>query len=302
VVEEGKGRNFPTRSFGGGVTVSDQKRMAKACQFYEQLLLYYPYSFRRHYGEMLALQFRDEYQDILKGKKPLRFVNFWVFVIIDFIRTFLKEHQEKWAQKANKDFFIVCAVAAGVIHLLLFLYGYFDVRHIFDNAWVIGVILGLFTVVFNLLTVVGFIKTSLKATFFRVFYGLILILAGYIIFEFGLSFIIVSTEWEWPIKIMNFQGRLIENEDRVFTYLIYCPYILAGIIGIGALVNRKWFPAMCLLAISLPMSIAIYLLYFQPLWLLDLSYIFSFAAYMLIGWWLKKETTPIRQPHRLRAA
>ena len=101
VVEEEKGRNFPTRSFGGGVTVSDQKRMAKACRTYGVLLRNYPASFRREYGDTLALHFRDEYRSAQAAGKRLALLRFWIFILFDFMRSLMMEVQEEVTNMVN---------------------------------------------------------------------------------------------------------------------------------------------------------------------------------------------------------
>jgi hypothetical protein len=274
------------------MTDSDLERTAQACRAYEVLLNFYPASFRLAYGDILVQHFRDEYRNALAAGKRLALLRFWVFILFDFLRSLLMEVQEEVVKMVKKNFFVFCAVAAGLVSLLQLLIGSRFI-HTTDKVDMWG----------QLLFWPLFLGCSSLALF-----GIAKATGSHVIFKIFSLFVLISAVSSLPIPSRNpsygWVGRpaftyLFNNEDRIFGYFMTAYLLLTAIITIVALVKKQWLPGGCLLAMSITMwvpnigySLSEDSFIVENTWNSDWYPLFlvvlSMAAWFTIAWWLNK--------------
>ncbi len=280
---------------------ADPKRMAQACRIYAALLRCYPLSFQQEYGDTVAQQFRDEYRDVAASEKPLSLFRFWMFIVFDFLHSFLREYQEEVARMVKKNFFVYCAIAAGLVTLLILPPTYQWFFH-YDklDMWS------------QLLFYPLFIGCGALASF-----GLATVSKSHLIFRVLPLILLAFAVSTIPIPVQNppygWVGRpaftfVYANEDRFLGRLLMAYFFLTMILCIAAFAKRKWLPGACLLAINLPMlipNLAYAISEDSPIveytWNRDWFTLFVVSVYLLawfgIAWWLKKESgeTPVQK-------
>ena len=222
----------------------DPKRTAQACRVYEALLRYYPISFQREYGGTLALQFKDEYCDVLANGEKFSLFRFWIFILFDFIHSLLAEVLEEVERMIKKNFFVFCAIAAGLATLLFLP---FSSKGIFINDKV--------DMWMQLLTWPLFLGCGALALF-----GIAKLTGSHLIFRIFSLIVLVYAISALPIPskdpVHGWVGRpaftyLIANEDGIFGYDVVAYLILTLIIALAAFAKRKWLPGGCLLVMNL---------------------------------------------------
>jgi hypothetical protein len=269
-----------------------ERRTAQACRTYGALLRYYPVSFQQEYGETLIQHFHDEYRNALAAGKRLALVRFWVFILLDFMHSLLREHQEEAVEMVKKNFFVFCAVAAGLVSLLQLLIGSRFI-HTTDKVDMWGQLL--------------FCPLFLGCTSLTLF-GIAKATGSHVIFRIFSLFVLISAVSSLPIPSRNatygWVGRpaityLFNNEDRIFGYFLTAYLLLSVIISIVALIKKKWLPGGCLLAMNLTLlipNVAYSLSENSPIventWNSDWYPLFIVILYVVgwfvIAWWLQK--------------
>ena len=104
------------------MTVSNQKRIKKACRIYEVFLNFYPSSFRQEYGELLSLQFREELVARLKDGKRFLLIRFWCFILFDVFCSSLEENRQEVMNMDSKkvsSYPVIAAVLTALAWLVI---------------------------------------------------------------------------------------------------------------------------------------------------------------------------------------
>jgi hypothetical protein len=284
------------------VTISDQKRMAKACRTYGALLRAYPASFRRDYDDILVQHFRDEYRHALASGKRFPLLHFWVFILFDFLRSLLMEVQEEVVKMIKKNFFVYSAIAAGMASLLwLFLIDApYTLKPYFlaESGWFLFFALGS-------LALFGILNATRSHLLFQILPVLML----------GSSFVFLPIPRQHSfLGTWGLLGSYLGMEEAKVIDIVLVSYlILIALTGILMLVKRKWLPGVVLVMMGIvPMGLTALVNWLYTIipsfgetedeWLLIFSVLLFSAAWFVIAWWLKKEREEISQPGRLEAA
>ncbi len=282
----------------------DPERTAQASRIYALLLKCYPVSFQQEYGDVLIRQFKDEHQDALAAGKQFSMLRFWWFIGFDFTSSLLMEIQEEVTKMMKKNFFVFCAIAAGLVTFILC----FPMRssHYFINrnvdVWAQYLIFPLF-IGSGALTLYGIAKVS----------GSHLIIKGVALIVLFFSASLLPKPYNdpgrgWvPRPIFKFlEGN---NEDRVLTYFFAAYFLLIGIVSIAAFTKKKWLPGGCLFAMIFPqfLSIAVSwcsidspfisnMIWYSD-WYPKLYFSLLIAAWFAIAWWFYQEDgkTPVQE-------
>ena len=280
--------------------LTDPERMAQACQTYIALLGLYPNSFQQEYSDILAQHFRDEYCEMQESGEPM--FRFWIFIIFDFIRSLLREHQEEMVKMVKKNFFVYSAIAAGIAALLwaFLVNGPYTMKPYFlaESGWFLFFAMGS-------LTLIGVAKATQSHLLFRMLP----------IFMLGASFVFLplprahsfKKTWDW------LGASLGMDEQKAIGFLLISYFIVIGIIGIIALVKRKWLPGITLLSmIVVPVGLTAFVNWLPMIipsmgskdndWVIILSVFLFTVAWFTIAWWLKKENERMTTPATLEAA
>jgi hypothetical protein len=283
----------------------DPERTAQACRFYGALLRAYPASFRRDYDDILVQHFRDEYRHALASGKRFPLLRFWVFILLDFLRSLLMEVQEEVVMMVKKNFYVYSAIAAGIFTPMMFFfrgakYNYID--HVLNIPYWFQILTQALFIGFGALALFGIAKAT----------------DSHFIFQLLSILVLISAVVLLPTPIFGGRGtgtvmsELNLNEDHVAPYIFLGYFVLTGIIAIVALLKRKWLPGVTLLMYFLPIPINIagnllqfdflFLVYGQPNWYSTLYIIFTGIAWFVIAWWLSRENKVASLPSVLEAA
>ena len=203
----------------------------------------------------------------------------------------------------KKNFFVFCAIAAGMATPLWFPMEYQSYVFTYDkfSMWVI-LILWPLSIGCGSLALLGIAK----------------VMESHLIFRVLTLFVLASAASSLPIPSLDpthgWVGRpaftyLYANEDRIFEYFTSAYYLLIGIVAIVAFVKRKWLPGGCLLAIILlvlPPKVAYCLsieIMLTSKWSNNmypwLYLSLSVTAWFTIARWLKMENETIAPPEAL---
>jgi hypothetical protein len=197
----------------------------------------------------------------------------------------------------KKNFFIYCAIAAGVVTLVLFNSLTYYLVDRWEDGWLIGWALMPSLQLFGALTLLGLTKAIMPNLFFRILSVFILIIAIFV----ALLYLAGGLDSMWLADLLiPILVKLFGDEDTGFGISIMSYFYLVPILGIGGLIYRKWLPAVCLLMIPLPILVGRFAYQVVPDWLItNLTGILPAAAWFIIAWWMKKENETIASPEAL---
>jgi hypothetical protein len=276
----------------------DPERTAQACRTYGALLRYYPVSFQQEYGETLIQHFHDEYRNALASSKPFSLLGFWVFILFDFLRSLLMEVQEEVVKMFKKNFFVFCAIAAGMtLPLWYFLTGaLYTLKPYFltESGWFLFFTLGS-------LALFGVLNATRSHLLFQILPVLMV----------GASFVFLPVPRQHSyLGTWGLLGSYLGFEEANMVRIAMVSYlILIALIGILMLVKRKWLPGVILVLMGiLPTGITALATIIPSFgesedeWFVIPTIFLFTTAWFVIAWWLKKEREEISQPGTLEAA
>lgn len=275
------------------MTTPGEKRTAKACRFYAALQRLYPPSFREEYGEMLTLQFRDEFDEVLTKGKRFVLVRFWLFIVFDLFYSSLEEYQQEIMCMDSKKFSTYgyfTAILTAFAWMVIWLGG---------NVSFIGrseiVSLSLFSLILigGAITLLGVVEVVLQHKLFRVLSILLLVITGVFVIE---NFYLI-TGFTWLPDLLGYAAF-----EFIYWFTMFGYFILVVTIGVSVLIKRKWLPAVSMLVVALPVLVNPLVNLFNAYWIITLFGVLSSAGWLLIGWWLKKENSTLSSAGTLEAA
>lgn len=284
----------------------DTERMAKACQTYGALLQAYPACFRREYADSMALQFRDECRTVLDSRKRFPLMRLWLFILFDFVRSLIREHQEEVATMVKKNFFMYTALAMAVLSFLTFIFWfgpYYDTIEIGFFAELL-----LFPILFMILSAITLfgLASSIHSHVVFLVLTLLVLLSSLLFFPIPHTHPVRGTVYSTAIEYIG------GNEDSAFgiIFTAYCLLLLTfAILSLG---KKKWLPGIALLMLSLPVLIpyaAIWLSIEIPFikqgegeWFAITYGVLSLLAWFIIAWWFFRENKTTTLPDMLEAA
>jgi hypothetical protein len=86
---------------GGGVKLSELM-LSASLRLYTLLLLIYPGSFRREYGELMIQLFRDLMRDGIRQRGCLGVIKVWWRVVAELPATAWQQHLLAWGKRRKK--------------------------------------------------------------------------------------------------------------------------------------------------------------------------------------------------------
>ena len=86
---------------GGGVKLSELI-LSASLRLYTLLLLIYPGSFRREYGELMIQLFRDPIGDAIRQRGCLGVIKVWWRVVAQLPATAWQQHLLAWGKRRKK--------------------------------------------------------------------------------------------------------------------------------------------------------------------------------------------------------
>ena len=89
-------------SSGGGVKLSELM-LSASLRLYTLLLLIYPRSFRREYGELMIQLFRDMMRDGIRQRGGLGAIEVWWRVVAELPATEWQQHLLAWGKIRRKE-------------------------------------------------------------------------------------------------------------------------------------------------------------------------------------------------------
>ena len=87
---------------GGGVKLS-KLMLSASLRLYTLLLLIYPGSFRREYGESMIQLFRDLMRDEIRQRGCLGAIEVWWRVVAELPATAWQQHLLAWGNRRRKE-------------------------------------------------------------------------------------------------------------------------------------------------------------------------------------------------------
>ena len=276
----------------------DTERIAQACRTYGALLRAYPASFRREYGDTLFQHFRDEYRHALASSRHSSLLRFWVFILLDFIPSLMREYQEEVIEMVKKHFYVYSAVAAGLgVPLWYFLTGAphtWKAYFLAESGYFLFFALGFLA----LFAVLNATRSHL------LFQSLPLLLAGA-----SFVFLPVPRPHSFLGKYRLLGIFLGLKEANMVSIAMISYFILITLTGILMLVKRKWLPGVILVLMAgLPTGITAMATIIPSFgetedeWFVMPIFFLFMAGWFVVAWWLRKERVEISQPGTLEAA
>ena len=262
-------------------------------KFYALLLKLYPAGFRRDFGQLLQLQFKDELKERNTKSNPFHLLGFWAFILGDLVKSLVTIYEEEVREMIKKPLSSYSGLAAIITAICwcgIWAGG---------NAAFIGrsevVSLALFCVILlgGAVTLHGVVAVALGSHLSRVLSRLQILFATIVV----LGNIYLIGGWTWLSQVPGHNVFEI-----VYWIFLFGYFIIAVIFGISVLTKEKWLLAISMFVIALPVLVNAVVNFFNAWWIITLFGVLSSAGWLLIGWWLKKEGSIPSQPGALETA